>query len=201
MAESSLSPYFQRKVCLANDNTRLTANSEIMCYFPVDLPLSFSFSLCLRNVVDEGDRFLTKSTWCDCTAAIVCGGGWPGLPREIKSLIGAVVIRNGHRCVPGNTKAMWRLVLTTVSRNWRVVCLYCFLVRQYKNVKVGTVKVHMYVSNHNFTNLSIINKGRVWLINQFVLTCSLKHHYIYMLKLMTAGAKINIYLMQKKKKS
>lgn len=196
MAESSLSPYFQRRVCLANDNTRLTANSEIMCYFPVDLPLSFSFSLCLRNVVDEGDRFLTKSTWCDCTAATVCGGGWPGLPREIKSLIGAVVICNGHRCVPGKTKAMRRLVLTTVSRNWRVVCLYCFLVRQYKNVKVGTVIVHMYVTNHNFTNQSIINGAESEVgIDQFVLTCSLKHHHIYMLKLMTAGAKIYIYLM------
>lgn len=105
ITESSPSPYFQRRVGLANDNMRLTANSEIMCYFPVDLPLSFSFSLCLRNVVDEGDRFLTKSTWCDCTAGSVCGGGWPGLPREIKSLIGAVLIRNGHWCVPGKNKS------------------------------------------------------------------------------------------------
>lgn len=156
ITESSPSPYFQRRVGLANDNMRLTANSEIMCYFPVDLPLSFSFSLCLRNVVDEGDRFLTKSTWCDCTAGSVCGGGWPGLPREIKSLIGAVLIRNGHWCVPGKTKAMRRLVLTTVLRNWGVVCLYCFPRRRDKNVKAGTVVGHMYLSN-NFTKLSISN--------------------------------------------
>lgn len=144
IVESSPSPHFQR-VCLANDNMRLTANSEIMCYFPVDLPLSFSFSLCLRNVVDEGDRFLTKSTWCDCTAASVCGGGWLGLPREIKSLIGAVLICNGHRCVLGKTKARQSLVLSTVWRNWRVVCLYCFLGRQDKHMKVVTVIVHVYL--------------------------------------------------------
>lgn len=105
ITESSPSPYFPRRVCLTNDNMRLTANSEIMCHFPVDLPLSFSFSLWLRSVVDEGNGFLTESTWCDCSAASVCGRGQPGLPREIKSLIGAVLVCNGHCCVPGKTKS------------------------------------------------------------------------------------------------